>query len=333
MMFCVTSVAPIGCTFLDWSIHFLSGQIDFFNVTQGVIPLSLNPLTKVNAHGHEKNHPFGIEQTQYFIEILKKQKKLTSFFPAKMGISQLAEHLSIDLYSMTSDQWKVMENHQVADYNQQLHNCHLNDVKIIFVSADESVLMYSNLNRLNIKDRICGFTERLDNIFFKDSINLWNGLSLKDSWDIREQKSLNIRPFNSPLIYNSVDLSVPHYWIDCQNWWYNGKIEIIKIMSWLGLTIDSDRFDKWVLMYNEWQQIQLDTLQFQYNYKHIVNCIIHNWSYDIDLTFEQEVIIQHILIYQHNLNLKTWQLTKFPNNTKDLHKLLEPNIHSNESIY
>jgi hypothetical protein len=68
-------------------------------------------------------------------------------------------------------------------------------------------------------------------------------------------------------------------------------------------------------------------LEFCYNYKHIVDSVVNNWYYQIDLTFEQEVVIQHCLIYQHNLNLKTWELTKFPSNTQDLHKLLEPNIH------
>jgi hypothetical protein len=68
-------------------------------------------------------------------------------------------------------------------------------------------------------------------------------------------------------------------------------------------------------------------LQFEYNYKHIVESIVNNWSYPIDLTFDQEIVIQHCLIYHYGLNLKTWQLEKFPNNTQDLHKLLEPNIH------
>ena len=98
-------------------------------------------------------------------------------------------------------------------------------------------------------------------------------------------------------------------------------------MNWVELPIDNDRYNQWVPIYEDWQQIQMNSLRFQYNYKHIVDCVVNNWSYNIDLTFDQEVVIQHLLIYQHNLNLKTWQLKKFPGNTKDLHLLLEPNIH------
>jgi hypothetical protein len=46
-----------------------------------------------------------------------------------------------------------------------------------------------------------------------------------------------------------------------------------------------------------------------------------------NLDFYKEVIIQNALLYKQNLNLKNWQLEKFPANTQDLHKLLEPNIH------
>jgi len=84
---------------------------------------------------------------------------------------------------------------------------------------------------------------------------------------------------------------------------------------------------------SDWQKKQLDLLDFCYNQPHIVDAIVNNLYYEIDLTFDQEIIIQHCLIYQHGLNLKTWQLEKFPNNTQDLHKLLEPNIHSVENIY
>ena len=47
----------------------------------------------------------------------------------------------------------------------------------------------------------------------------------------------------------------------------------------------------------------------------------------------QEAIVQHILIYKYNLNLKNWQLKKFPDNTQDLHKLLETNIHPTKILY
>ena len=41
-----------------------------------------------------------------------------------------------------------------------------------------------------------------------------------------------------------------------------------------------------------------------------------------------------MIIYKHNLGLKTWQLEKFPANTQDLHTLLESNtLHNLDDIY
>ena len=48
-------------------------------------------------------------------------------------------------------------------------------------------------------------------------------------------------------------------------------------------------------------------------------------SFELDIM--QEAAIQRELIYKYNLNFKTWQLEKFQS-TRQLHALLEPNIHS-----
>lgn len=75
--------------------------------------------------------------------------------------------------------------------------------------------------------------------------------------------------------------------------------------------------------------MQNDALKFYRSLSHIVECIVQGGYYELPaLSLEQEAIIQHCLIYQHNLNIKTWQLEKFPSNTIRLHQLLEPNSHS-----
>ena len=207
------------------------------------------------------------------------------------------------------------------------------DLKIIFVSLDDNLKMFANttryLGKMPFENRtaesIEEITDSVDRLFFNDSIDTWNSLGLDTLWDKRERIALKQKLFDYDPI--KVELDFDHYWVDVQNLWYNGEREIPKILAWLGLTLNPDKFKEWKPIYQKWQEIILDTLQFQYNHKHIVDSIVNNWSYAIDLTFEQEAFIQHCLIYQHNLNLKTWQLEKFPNNTQDLHKLLETNIH------
>ena len=333
MQICISSQYSVGCTFLDWSIHFLSGQTEFFNHKQGWIPLSKNPLSKINAHGHLKNHPSGLSQTQDVIRILQTQNKLTSFYPFLFYLDEIANKLNIELDKISLDQWKSMIDYQQYDYDQLLHNSYSQGAKVIFVSLNEDLSLYAAntraFERMFLTNQSASSVEEIknnyDQIFFKDSKIIWEENNLTNRWDVRERRALA----NNLLDYISEDINLnfDHYWTDSQNLWYNGEREIQKIMSWLELPLVQERLDLWKPVYKDWQKLQIELLQFNYNYKHILKSIVNNWSYPIDLTFEQEVIIQHCLIYQFGLNLKTWQLEKFPNNTKELHKLLEPNIH------
>jgi hypothetical protein len=176
-------------------------------------------------------------------------------------------------------------------------------------------------------------TDQLQDFFFSNSIDTWNRLGLTDVWDVRERRALDLRLNHNEDITFVAKLSFPHQWIYCQDLWSRGPDVVQKVMQFLDLAIVPERFDHWLLVYRKWQKIQMDAQEFDYNREHIVESIVNNWYYEIDLTFDQEVIIQHLLIYKHNLNLKTWQLTKFPNNTQELHKLLEPNSHPIADIY
>ena len=330
---CVTSVKSVGCTFLDWSIHFLAGKTEFYNTKQGWIPLVQNPLTTFNAHGHKRNIDGESVVVQQKISQLIKQPGLVSFYLDLVKTDQAAEVLGISIDNLTdTDSQRIMQ-YAEQNYNRLLNFANDQQAKIVFISLSNDLPMYlinlRTLDRMPFEDRPAESTaevrQSLDTVFFKDSMDVWNNLNLNKIWDVRERRALNIKPFiNVPV---KVDFSFPHYWLDSQNWWHNGLEEIVKIMSWLDIEINQTRFNEWVPIYRQWQKVQITALQFQYNYKHIIDCIVNNWSYEIDLTFDQEVVIQHLLIYQHNLNLKTWQLEKFPNNTQDLHRLLEPNIH------
>jgi len=317
---------------LDWSVHFLTGQTEFYNFIDGWIPLSQNPLTNINAHGHKKNHFCGSAEIEKLLLTLNQPNRLVSLYPHPGHPKTIAKKLNIETDTMSHAQWMSMLDYAAADYNQMIQMCNANSAKIIFVSLSNHMSVYADTIRSlegvpfgDAVPSVDNIRNSVDNVFFKDSITAWQKLGLTDVWDIRERCALktNVLDWKPRL----VDLNFEHYWIDAQNLWHNGEREIPKIIQWLGLSVDQERFNSWLAIYREWQKIQLDALQFQYNCQHIVDSIINNWWYPIDLTFDQEVIIQHFLIFDHGMNLKTWQLEKFPNNTQELHKLLEPNIH------
>ena len=319
---------------MDWSIHFLSGNDTIFNAKKNDwIKLTLNPLKNNNAHGHLKNHPSGAKETKKVVELLEKQNGLLSYYPFPLHHDQAAKSIEITKDIPTDSDWTAIHEYQNKDYNNILKFSCSRGAKVIFVSLDDSLILYQSLKRtldkLIYTDRAAESIEeirnQIDSLFFGESVKKWNELGLTDIWDKRERLALSTRPLLSKKW--NVDLDFEHYWIDSQTWWYDGKRKIQDLMKWLEVDIDQDRYKQWIPIYEQWQGVQLKVLDFQFNYKHIVESIINNWSFNIDLTFDQEVIIQHCLIYQHGLNLKTWKLEKFPNNTKELHKLLEPNTH------
>lgn len=341
---CVTSPRSVGCTFVEWSIHFLSGKSKYYNIlSKSWIDLSADPIRQTNAHGHKKNHPFGLKNTKLYIEQFNNldQDELYSFYPSLIRSYVAAQELGITIDQFHDEStFKKLFQYIIDDYNKIFHCCGENNVKIVFVHNDPRAILYHqesrSFERFLSKPGKPKSQEDLDNeyqdLFFKDSQDAWNKMNLADPWDIRERLALDMRPFE---VTNNFKIAYqgPHLWINCLDLWTQTIAVIKKIMAYLELDIDPSRLESWLPVCQRWQQIQLTLLDFCFNQPHIVDAIVNNLDYKINLTFKQEAIIQHCLIYQHGLNLKTWQLEKFPNNTKDLHRLLEPNIHQVPKIY
>jgi hypothetical protein len=343
---CITSSQAAGCTFVDWSIHFLSGQSNYFNVVENQwIDIIQNPVNVINAHGHKKNHPDGCINTQQYLNKFDSMpgSAIYSVYSAPLTLDFAAKQLNIDINQIDSDlnAFNHIKQYVINDYNKMFDLCHSTQTKIVYVDVDPATALYHtefrNLNRFLTKpdkpNSINELEDEFQEIFFKTSQTQWKELDLTDVWDIREKLALNTRPFE--ILYNNFKFEkiYPHHWINCSVLWTHTAKTITKLMKYLELEIDSDRFKSWIPICQQWQHRQLDLVEFCYIQPHIVDAIVHNLYYEIDLTFKQEVIIQHCLIYQHGLNLKTWQLKKFPNNTQDLHKLLELNIHPVPDIY
>lgn len=344
MIFAVSSFNSVGCTFLDWSIHYLSGQDYFYSIKQkNWIPLSQQPLAKTNSHGHPKNHPRGYAATKKCVEQLLDHSGIVSIYPTKLSLLEAAQDLRIEFTtSITKDNLIAIQNYIKLDFSKMLNFIIDSGVNLIYIDTNDDVNLYFATQRstestiTKIPDGKTSYdlnTIQTDfqDFFFDQSIQQWDNQGLTDIWDKRERMALNARPFDSKTY--RIGFESKHLWVDSKTLWTDTERVLIKTLDFLDLKVNESRIDSWKTIQKNWSAIQLDALEFNTNYQRIIDSIVNNWWMEIDLTFEQEVIIQHCLIYQHNLNLKTWQLEKFPNNTQDLHKLLETNIHSVESIY
>ena len=343
---CVTSPASVGCTFLDWSIHFLSGKDKFYSTkTSDWIPLSTDPILKINAHGHKKNHPSGYDVAWKCVNQLTtvSSTELLSFYPCLLHADLAGKELNI-FNNLDATKQKQIQQYQQDDYTKMINSFIKSGIKVVYVSINQHNALYTtqcrSWDRLYFSDLVpaslSGAMDHMDRLFFNDSINSWEHLGLTNIWDRRERAALCTRPFNSSILMEDLKINqcAQYCHVNTESLWYNGKHTIKKIMKFLNIGINEIAWTHWVDVYHKWQQMQLDILEFSINFEHIMHAILNNWYYEMEnLTFEQEVIIQHCLIYRHGLNLKTWQLEKFPSNTQDLHKLLEPNIHLVTEIY
>ena len=337
MKICIFTGRAIGGTFLDWSVHFLTGQTQYFSSKQNqFIPLSKNPVnhSQYNAHGHLKNHPAGADKTKQFLETCNSTG-LYSLYACSIHNSTIIEKYKIDPVKENLDK---ITQHKLADTKKLFSVMSEYGSATVHLAGESFVPLYflnvRNPGAFMFKTGIPASVEELkedfETVFFSDSNEKWNAAGLTNSWDIREKKALNIRPMDR---IHEHYLTTPHLRIDCREFWHNGISVINRVLDYLKLQIVPDRFEQWKDVYFQWSRPQIESMEFVYNCDHIVSAIVNNWDYVINLTFEQEVVIQHFLIYKHGLNLKTWQLEKFPNNTNQIHNLLVDNIHQIPKIY
>jgi len=325
--FCVTSYNSIGCTFLDWTIHWVSGQDKFYNVETGVGALCNNPVEKLNAHGHNKNFITSSE------EILRTVDQFDSWSPCKLNSFYLGCSM------MTSDKLKDIDAYnqeRIKEYNNLLSVVETNQVPIIYVDLNESLLalsFYVNYPRVIDKPNLLTgkipasqkevLTDILKTFFDKDADSIW---------ELREKLALTLRPFYT----DQINITANHFSIDYKELWFDLHNQLPSVLDHLELTINKDRFNQWLPIYYQWQNIQLDIIRFGWSIKKIVEAIVNNRPLDLKkykLDLYKEIVILHVLLYGHDLNIKSYGLEKFPDNTEQIHTLLEKSQHSCEKYW
>lgn len=323
----VITDASVGGTFLSWSLHFLAGHTDYFCVSKNAfLPVPNNPLQSTNAHNFNANHPDTLNDFETIICNLEQQDS--------KNFQIVYFHQLTDLNNSTNfeQQW--------LDTSAAIEKCSRVSHKIIRLSiAPHDALYFSSYHNrvLNLKwgdpsktyqcyeEQHQGFIDT----FFEDSAEYWRQHNLTSCWDHREFLALNLRPYNIKYISSLHKFNFDFFNLDCRDCWTTLDTTIHQIFNYLETPIDKHRLEHWKIIYTQWKQFHYQRIQYITYFNTIINNILNNQPMDLErfnLDLVQEAIIQHTLIYQHNLNLKTWQLEKFIN-TSQLHNLLEPNSH------
>jgi hypothetical protein len=320
----------VGGTFLTWSLHYLSGHDESFHWRDNkYTPLIDNPVTKLNAHGFYANQPSTLTESIDCFDQLSNTP--TNLFHT-IYLHNFKNNLVFD--TDTADTKAGITKLQlIADRIILLYNSH----PLYHTKFEVRVLAYKLSRPAEINIDANGSWQDFIDTFFNKSKLEWERLGLTNTWDNREFLALNLRPFSTILVTPNVDLNKKHYALDCFELFNNFDKTVVSLFDFLEVTIDSSRWEQWLTVYNQWSKLHIDRILFAEYFDEIIDSIINNHYMELSrfkLDIVREAAIQHVLIYKHGLTFKTQGLEKFPNNTQELHKLLEPNtFHDVEDIY
>lgn len=338
-IFCITNTDSTGGTFLNWSVHWLSGEKLFYNVDLNWIPLTTDPIrTTLKHHNHKKNYAAGYVEIVSMINKLKtiKTDNVLSIYADSISLQDTLKNLKIPKHKINH---YLIDEYRKDDMSKIWSFCFSNNVPMIYLKLTSPRIYQTEIKTLKkpFSDGYYNDIDEAQNEFFSlyyPGSSRWLNAPV---WEKREWVALNLRLFNNNDIYAKVNFTLPHLYLDSQELWFNGEGVLEKIMNYLNISIDSKRLKSWIPIYYHWQKLQSTTLKFLWNIDYICDAIVNNFYYDLseyNLDLWHEAVILHILLYRYQLNLKSWQMEKFPSNTQDLHKLLESNIiHKLDNTY
>ena len=314
-----------------WSYHWLCGHDTYHRMGKGLITLPTDPSTGLNAHNFDKNSHRGYKAWQESISIYQQLENHSpvAFYGCPLNYTDLTA-TSVDVEDVIDKDYATAINLITS----------LAIPLILIVESDSDPYYFSKVRSFDQSQPLIMsahgvpkyLIDKLDsffaNTYYQESINC-DDMKI---WDLREFIAFNYKHIflQTKTNYKTlIDFTQPHLYINSKELWHDGENCIRNIMKYLGENIDESRWKHWVEIYRKWQTVHLDVLRFGWNLPHVIDAIINDYDYDLtvlELDLVRESIIQGHLI-DRSLNLRTWQLEKFPNNTKDLHDLLEPLNH------
>jgi len=320
-MISIITDPAVGGTFLNWSIHYLAGDTEYYSAwSDSVLPVCNDPLTDKNAHGFVPNQICTLAEFNIIVPKITQSLNPNDsiYFHHFRGSFESIDHDTAQAVSRTNEITSKNIFLTLAP-EHALYKCSHEKRAVSRSWADRNIVLHTKEEILN---------DFLDRFFLASKIK-WQEQKLDQTWDLREFLALNVDPFNIQSMRPMIGMIKSSYVLEAVELMTVFDQTVYNLFDYLQIKLCSDRFDHWLPVYQRWQTLHRQRLRFVFNYQLIVDSVINGYDCDLsrfDLDIVQEAAIQRALIYQHGLNLKTWQLEKFVN-TAQLHALLEPNFH------
>lgn len=310
----------VGGTFVTWSLYWLAGATQYWSHRDaGYRSVPLDPLTGNNAHGFRPCQPTSWPQVNDLLQDLDAR--------VHDPVHAIYFHNFNEVHGP-----KGSTQQAISALQQRVAKA------VVVTGGQDSGRFNTAMKARVLTPKI--MSPELRNLsddeqhqdwvttFFAKDLAVWKEQGLTAIWDYREFLALNLRPHQYPTVLPMIDWTPGGTWLlPCRELWTVWDPR--PLLAWADITVDATRLAHWHEIYQRWQQQIRPRVLFVSIFDDIVNAIIENRYIDLlrlDLDVVQEAQIQQTLIYQHDLNLRTWQLERFEH-TQQLHQLLEQNTH------
>ena len=305
-----TGVQGLGQTFMEWSFHYLTGHITYWNMKHGTIPLIDNPTKESqdgygNAHNHRRNAPTNFKELKELVAKAKDQNdnNLITCYPHLNGTKldrEFLEHHFTMIDYMKANNFSIFEIKLTKPYPYLGERTGRNEVESAYMKCKT---------------------------FVKDSVYI----DPKDIKTIREILSFRIernrKDWQAALVpyYEKISTLVDRHLIDYE--WRTDTARCIReLIEYTGQSVDEDRYKKWLSIMAKWQVPHHKMVKrYEKDIPMIVDHIIDKKDLDLQ-PFELGILDQALIMsqlmrsYGRRLLLKS---DDFPKNAKIANSLLK----------
>ena len=312
MQIIFTAVGQRGCTFLDWSFHYLAGYNQYWSIPKsGWQLLPANPLQQIqsNAHLHRRNHPTGLVACEEWLD----------------RAQQYTEPKDISFYCCFDDRVTFQAQNGTARYAETLQRCMDRGARVVLVESDLPLPGIPNRDNTRYDpDTLCNELR----IKFPDRDRLPD----TDPGRLREYMAFNMHYLRlrdwecrTPEELQTLAQHTGFYRLNFHNWIFSGEQAIQQIMHHLDRPIDSDRWQQWQTIYAQWNNFWKPDLQWAQDLDGIARAVCSAESVDLEpyrMNLVKEAELLYVLMHQHGCGLRHRSHSQLPTNTRDLHQLL-----------
>lgn len=302
-----TGVGSLGQTFMDWSFLYLTGNETFWNAKHGNLPVVDDPMTPINAHAHDKNHPEGMKDFEQFVSEARLQTdaNIITVYPlvdGDAGEDTLNRYEDLIKF-FNQEGYKIFTIDQTKPYPYMIERTgHDGEGK------QSSIYMACRL-------------------FGKGTVDV----DPKDIKTMREMVSFKILKNRKDWLkkceefYEKAKPLVDGQFTDVE-WTTQTERCITQVIKDTGQQMVQDRFERWSAIMGRWQDAMK---KMAHRYENEIPMIAESivTAKDLDLgsfnltTLEQALIMAHLMRdHRRRLILPS---EKFPKNAKELHKFLK----------